>query len=381
MQDTTAEPGAAAAIDRQEIRAIVARARDCNRARPARLGRWQYLRFVHKFGTIPEGTAVFDDSAIWGYPKIGRILWLESGIKTHFEGAFWVEEKIDGYNVRIFRHGEDILALTRRGYICPFTTDRLTDLLNTRIFEIHPDVVLCAEVAGPENPYNEGSPPFISEDVQLFVFDMMYQGQAGFVPHRQKIQLLESYDLPGVPQFGLYRPADVESLRALLLRLDHDGREGILLKEDGPRDYRVKYVTGHINISDIRVSERGIKQLPPEFFMHRVLRLALFLEDQQIAATPSLCQELGEALITGIVDAARQYESHHKVFHVYRCRFRQRANAELLMRTMRRLLGKSLVEQHRLEREGEFYRLEFAKIMPRTTGLLGHIRGGGIIFD
>ncbi len=356
-------------------------ARAGKRVCTTQLGRWEYLRFSHKFRFIPEGTVVFGSNVVWGYPKIGRILRLDTGIQAQFDHAFWAEEKIDGYNVRLFRQGDEILALTRRGYICPFTTDRLHDLLDLQIFDEQPELVLCAEVAGPEIPYNEGSPPFITEDVQLFIFDVMRQNQPGFLPHREKIQLLESYGLPGVPQFGGYRVTDLELLKKLVLKLDREGREGVVFKEDSFRDRRVKYVTGRINLSDIRVSEGSIQQLPPEYFMHRILRLALFIEEHGVAPTPAIYQELGQALLSGTLDAIQQCQEQHKVYHTYRCRFRQRAHAELLLRSLEYLLGKGQVRQHRLEQEGEFYRLEFAKVLPRTTGLLGHVLRGGVVFD
>jgi putative ATP-dependent DNA ligase len=345
------------------------------------LGRWDYLRFSRKFRFIPEGTVVFGGNIIWSYPKIGRILRLDTGIQAQFASPFWAEEKIDGYNVRLFRHGDDVLALTRRGYICPFTTDRLHDLLDRQVLQEQPELVLCAEVAGPENPYNEGSPPSIVEDVQLFVFDVMRRNRPDFLPHREKLQVLETYGLPGVPQFGRYRTTDLESLNELVLKLDREGREGLVLKEDSPRNRRIKYVTGRSNLSDIQVSEGSIQQLPPEYFLHRILRLALFIEEHGIAPTPAVYQELGKSLLSGTLDAIRQYQEQHKVCHTYRCRFRERANAELLLHSLEHLLGKGQVRLRRLEQEGEFYRLEFAKVLPRPTGLLGHVLGGGMVFD
>jgi putative ATP-dependent DNA ligase len=349
--------------------------------RLTRIGNWEYLRFNHKFKSLLEGTVSLDDTVIWGYPKIGRILQLDTGIAAQFEQPFWVEEKIDGYNVRIFRHHDEILALTRRGYICPFTTDRVSDFINTAFFEARPDLVLCVEVAGPENPYNEGSPPFIGEDVRFFVFDIMRQGQPGFLPHQEKRQLLETYGLPNVALFGKYQIRDGKALRDLMLQLDDEGREGIVMKEDSAQEKRVKYVTGRINVRDIQVSERGIQQLPAEYVMHRILRLVLFMEENDIAPTPALYQELGESLIAGTLDAIRQCREQHKVFRRYRCRFRQRANAELMMRSLRRLLGKGQVRQRRLSEEGGFAVLEFEKVLPRTTGLFQHLLTGGIVFD
>lgn len=364
-----------------ELQQIIALARERNHARDIQFDRWEYLQFTDTFRSVPGGTAVFGDTVIWGYPKTGRIFQLNTGIEAQFERPFWAEEKIDGYNVRIFRQEDDVLVLTRRGYICPFATDRLNDLIDTRIFTEHPDLVLCAEVAGPDNPYNEGSPPFIREDVQLFVFDIMHKGKPECLPHGEKIELLETYGLPGVAQFGRYQLTELESLKELILKLNREGREGVVLKEDSPRDLRVKYVTGNINLADIQVSEGEIQQLPADYYMHRVLRLSLFLEEHGIEPTPEICQELGESLIGGTIKAIKQHRAEHKVYHTFRCRFRQRSNAELMMRAMERRLGQREVFQRRLEKQGDYYLLEFDKVLPRTTGLFANLLSGGIVFD
>lgn len=367
--------------DRAELQQIIDLARERNHLRDIQFDRWEYLQFTGSFRSIPEGTAIFGDEVIWGYPKTGRIFQLSTGIEAQFEQPFWVEEKIDGYNVRIFRQGDDVLALTRRGYICPFATDRLADLIDTRILNEHPDLVLCAEVAGPDNPYNEGSPPFISEDVQLFVFDVMHKGSPEFIPHQKKMELLEAYDLPGVAQFGRYQITGLEKIKAVVLKLHREGREGLVFKEDSPRDWRVKYVTGSINLADIRVSEGEIQQLPADYFMHRILRLSLFLEEHGIEPTAEIYQQLGESLIAGTIKAIEQHRRERKVYHTFRCLFRQRSNAELMMHAMERRLGQRQVFQRRLEKQGEYYLLEFDKVLPRTTGLFANLLSGGIVFD
>jgi len=91
---------------------------------------FEYLRFSDDFKEVPRGTAFFQETVIWGYPHIGRIFMLEKGVAEQFKDPFWVEEKVDGYNVRIFRVGDEIIALSRGGYICPFTTDRVPDFIN-----------------------------------------------------------------------------------------------------------------------------------------------------------------------------------------------------------------------------------------------------------
>jgi len=93
-------------------------------------GDLEYLRFTDDFKDIPRGTVLLKDTILWGYPHIGRIFQLSTGIREQFEGPFWVEEKVDGYNVRVFTHNGDVYALTRGGYVCAFTTDRVRDFVN-----------------------------------------------------------------------------------------------------------------------------------------------------------------------------------------------------------------------------------------------------------
>jgi putative ATP-dependent DNA ligase len=364
-----------------DMQQAIHRALSLNEARPTRLGHWHYLRFADGCHPITRGTTVFQEEVIWGYPEIGRILRLATGLREYFQAPFWVEEKVDGYNVRIFKHGETVLALTRRGYICPFTTDRLPDLLDTRIFAEQPDIVLCAEVAGPENPYNEGYPPYVTEDVRLFVFDVLRKNTSCFLPHAERMQLLQAYGLPSVTQYGKHQASDLETLKTLLLRLDAEGKEGVVFKEDSVRDQRAKYVTGHTNLRDLRVTAMNFLQLPPEYYTQRVMRLVLFLEEAGLTGSPALYADLGEALIEGVFQAIRQYQQHQKVFHTFRCRFRRQANALLFMQSQRRLLGAAHVRQRRLHKVGDFYHLEFDKVMPRETSLLRHILQGGLAFD
>lgn len=352
-------------------------------ARIEEIGAWHYLRFTRGFRSVPVGTAVFGDTVVYGYPKIGRIFRLDQGLQAQFAHPFWVEEKIDGYNVRVFRQEDEVLALTRRGFVCPFTTDRMADLMDLTIFEARPDLVVCAEVVGPDNPYNESerAPADVPEDVRLFVFDLMRAGSPECLPYRRRGRLVEDFGLPAVPAYGRFRPDEAHRLSALMLELDRHVREGVVLKEDSSRDRRAKYVTGSINLADVRVSAKAVKQLPADYFIQRILRLALFMDEHGLRRTPELYRQLGEGLIEGIISAARQQRDHREVSDGFRCRFRHRANAELLMQTMQKLLGKGQVHQRRLEKEGEFYVLEFDKVLPKTTGLFAHLLRGGIIYD
>jgi putative ATP-dependent DNA ligase len=340
-----------------------------------------YLRFTDRFKNIPRGTAVFNRRVIWGFPSIGRILHLETGLKEQFTLPFWVEEKIDGYNVRIFRLKDRLLALTRGGFLCPFTIDRLPDLLDTRIFMEYPDIVLCSEVAGPENPYLNGHPPFIEEDVQCFVFDMMRQGRPGFLPHAERLQLQEKYHLPTAPVFGKFDVDQLPTLKELLRRMNEEGREGVVFKEESPKQRRAKYVTSHSSIYDILTSAHEIKQLPPEYFINRVVRLVLFMDETGLPCQSTTERGLGHAFLHGLFQAIEQFKNERRVYETFRCRFRNKTNAHHLIDRLKHTGAHIHVVQRRLEWQDGFYVLEFEKDVPALTGLLGHLLSGGLVFD
>lgn len=360
---------------------LLEQARERGKVQRARYLDHEYLRFTDEVRRIPRGTAVFDGAAVWGYPQIGRIVTLAGGLAEHFSGSFLAEEKIDGYNVRLFRHGDEVLALTRGGYVCPFTTDRIADLMDPAIFEERPELVVCAEIAGPGNPYLPGSPPFIAEDVQAFVFDLMHRDRPGFVSQRDKQRLIEHYRLPAVRVFGTFAPHDVAAIRRIVVTLNDEGREGIVFKENGPRAHRAKYITSNAGITDIRVSMPNLGEMPAEFFTNRIVLLAAFLEEEGIARSADVDARLGRALLDGLFDAIGQYRQTRHVYDRHRCRFRRKANAELMLDFLGRRTREMQVIRRRLDREGAFYVLEFDKVYPGMTGLIAHLLGGGLLFD
>jgi putative ATP-dependent DNA ligase len=342
---------------------------------------FEYLRFSDDYKDVPRGTALFQDTVVWGYPHIGRIFMLEKGLKEQFKGPFWVEEKVDGYNVRIFKIGDRVIALSRGGYICPFTTDRLEEFINLKFFEDNPDLVLCAEVAGPNNPYIEESPPFIEEDVRFFVFDVMKKNEQGFLPHDEKVSLIKKYGLPSVEIFGRYTAENLRELKELLLKLNDEGREGVVFKEDSAEGKRAKYITSYANLNDIKVTAKNMLQLPPEYYTNRILRLVLFMEEEGIERTDHLYEELGKAFIDGLFEAIDQFKREHKVYHTFTCRFRSRENAVALMELLQRTSKHIQVIQKELRKEGGYWVLTFDKVFLNMTGLLGHLLSGGLVFD
>jgi putative ATP-dependent DNA ligase len=325
---------------------------------------------------------VFDDLVVYGYPSIGRVLSLHAGLSSQFQAAFWMEEKVDGFNVRIFKLNNRILALTRGGFICPFTTDRILDFIDADVFEHQPGLVLCGEVAGPDNPYMDGDMPYIKRDVQFFVFDIGAFNDTRFADYGKKAALIDQYRLPSVARFGRFELKDLAQIREILLRLNEDCREGVIFKEDSTRDHRAKYTTANINIADILSGATTTFDLPPEYFINRLARLVLFMDDHGVANSQVLQQQLGNAFMTGLLEAVQQVHEHHKVFRTFRCRFHARENAVKLLARLNEIGGHMQITMHELRKDDSgYWLLEFDKVFAKTSGTLSSSLKGSLLFD
>ena len=352
-----------------------------------RKARWEdygdlrYLRLSDDFRGSSKGTVSWNGRLVPGYPHIGRIFRLEQGLAQQFINPFWVEEKVDGFNIRIFRSGGEVLALSRGGYVCPFASDRVHDFVSTDLFEVHPDLILCAELAGPDNPYTQGGPSFVREDVALFVFDMMRFGRIGFLPQEEKLALCERFGLPTPKFFGRFVAGDWRHILEIVEELDADGREGIVLKEDAPNGRRTKYVTAWSGVYDIAVRAEDTVELPGDFFTGRILRMALYLDEAGRRVDSNLERELGHAFLDGLMRSVERFKREGHVFHDFRCRFNRRENAEAFMAHLRAILGHTHLARRRLEEEGGYWVLEFEKEVPKLTGLLHQLFRGVSIVD
>lgn len=358
------------------------RARESDKLHAAQFGSLHYQRLTDTIAHIPKGSIFLPDGdVVPGYPAIARIHRLNPGIPKQFDGPFWAEEKMDGFNARIFRHGEQCYAATRGGFICPFATDRLADRFDGRILNNHPDLVICAEYVGPDNPYLEGHSPQVQDDVDIFVFDIMHKNEAGFLPQDERMTLLEEYDLQSAEIFGRFQPDDIEVLRERMLRLDEEGKEGLVLKpeDDGQR---AKYVTARSNSYDFSVTGEALMDLPPEYFTNRLMRMSLFLEEHGLEQDPDRLNELGHAMVQGLFRSIHLSKDAGRIGHRYRIRFNEKENAKRFIDHIETTGGRRVkVMEDMPEREGDHWILEFERIHQRMTGTLNQALQGGRQFD
>ena len=139
---------------------------------------------------------------IRGFPRIRRTLLLHPALEKHFNQHVVVEEKMNGYNVRIAMVNSKIIAFTRGGYICPYTTKKAPEIMNLKnFFRDHPELVICGEMVGTENPYVTHHYREIGK-LGFRIFDLRFKTSNQPMSIQDKVKLLEHYQLPGVKHFG-----------------------------------------------------------------------------------------------------------------------------------------------------------------------------------
>ena len=140
-----------------------------------------HLILERSISKIEAGTAIFPwetYEVVWGFPKIHRAMMLEPALRTHFTTeSVAVEEKMNGYNTRVASINGQVVALTRGGHICPYTTEKAESLIPEKIFTDHPEWVLCGEMVGPDSPYAPKETYGI-ESLQFFLFDIHEKKEA-----------------------------------------------------------------------------------------------------------------------------------------------------------------------------------------------------------
>ena len=203
--------------------------------------------------SLPRGTVLVEGDVVAGFPKIPRTLVLSEGVPRYFDGELAVEEKLNGYNVRVARVADGrTLAFTRSGIVCPYTTHKVEAMLDglDAFFEDHPDLQLCGELYGPENPYTVHDYPDV-DSLAFAAFDIRDCGSGDPLPIAKRKDLCRQYDVPEVPFHGVYTPDEaVDALPDLLDDLDAEGREGIVMKSLDDTQH-LKYTTSAANQDDL----------------------------------------------------------------------------------------------------------------------------------
>ncbi len=290
----------------------------------------QHLVFKKDLGFIERGTSVFLGDGIEvvrGFPKIRRAFYLKTALESHFGERVAIEEKMNGYNVRCVRLGKKVIALTRGGYLCPFTTRKLQgDKRLQDFFDENASHMLCGEVIGLENPYVI-HPYKEADGFGFFVFDVREKRSNIAKPIDEKNALLKRYSIPGVRLYGVFEKArSTEKALEAIARIASENREGVVLKDPEMKIPPLKYTCSIANTSDLKHAFKFPYDYGRDFMFSRIIRegyQAVELNEgvKELAARAI---RLGESILYPMVDTIRHIRMGETVTEDFSVRVKSR---------------------------------------------------------
>lgn len=333
---------------------------------------------------IERGTAIVGETIVPGFPSVPRVLVLDPGVEEFFDGPVALEEKLNGYNVRISRAAGELFAFTRSGYICPFTTHVARQYSFDSFFDAYPDYTLCGELIGTNNPYTPHAYEEIDDvgsqvdDVGIQVFDIRENGTGTPLDVETRYERCEQFDLPTVPRFGIAEHDDIASdVAEIITDLDERGREGVMMKSlDGTR--QLKYTTSATHRSDLAHAFSQPFDYGREFLFSRVIREAFQAaeRDESEQERRERAQALGEAILLPTITAIERVEDGAVIGDQHTIRGERTA--------IESLIAQFLSQGLRLEIEDDYYEdgeriVEFCKVAQSSQDKIAHYLDGGTI--
>lgn len=346
----------------------------------------RYARFREDCGQVVRGTILILSKAqdpklktqypmpktriIWGFSHIKRIFALEKGISRNIRSEyFYLEEKIDGFNLRVAKVNGNLFAFSRGGFIDWFSTEKIRGMGLERFFKDYPDVVLCGEMIG-NTPYTAPAKGF---DVKLFVFDID-QGDGAYLQPKEKYAILKKYGIFSVPVIGHFNKADVKKLKQAVLAIMKAEKEGIVLKSEDRAD-AVKYVTPYADIEDISRNMQFMFDMPSGFFIQRVLRSAFFMKDFELGHE-DYAKKLGIACYETLIARLKALEKGGVISEQYEILIKSETIWQRILKHMSREVKVEVLSK---TNDGKGIRIKFRKIYRKSDKTLrGYLEGKGV---
>ncbi|MGP8337081.1 MAG: RNA ligase [Methanosarcinaceae archaeon] len=274
----------------------------------------QLFRFDKSVSKIEHGSVLYQKDGsfelIRGFPKIQRAMLLYPALKKHFSNieTVAVEEKMNGYNVRVADIGGKILAFTRGGLVCPYSTERAGQILERKFFDDHPNLILCGEMAGPDNPYVPKD-IYGVDSLDFFVFDIRHKGSGAPYPLQERRKLAGKYGFRQVKFFGEFSlnvaPDEITKIIKKLGRIQH---EGVVIKDPQMMLNPIKYTCSQSNCADLRHAFKFYNDTGQSYFFSRVVREGFqSVEwDEDDEELQKRCLQLGESILRPMIKSIKQ---------------------------------------------------------------------------
>jgi putative ATP-dependent DNA ligase len=326
---------------------------------------------------VDPDAGIGSGAVVRGYPSVPRVFALDPGVTSFFgeSETVAVEEKLDGFNVRIADVGEP-LAFTRSGHVCPYTTGRARALLDLpTFFTDHPRMTLCAELVGPETPYTTHD--YEGVDSHAFrVFGVRNRESGEPLPVAERRDLCSAYDLPQPRFFGRYEPSTaVEGVREAVADLDAAGREGVVMRSADATSM-LKYTTGSQHRDELAYGFSLPFDRGRDFLFSRVVREAFQAAEfeESEARLRERARDLGESILLPAVETIREVEREVTVGE----RHTVRGRAEEVDALLAHLRDQSLTLEIESDRREDGERVvEFVKVAESTRDRIRYYLEGG----
>jgi putative ATP-dependent DNA ligase len=304
-----------------------------------------------------------------GFPKIKRAMLLEPALLNIFGEipSVAVEEKMNGYNVRVIEFRGKIIAFTRSGHVCPYSTERVQNFLEPDFFRENPDLVIYGEMAGPENPYVQKEAYGI-ESLDIFVFDIRHKNTGEALPVNQRRKLAEKY---GFNQVRLFGEISINSASSKIMKIIRDlgkkGREGVVIKDPAMVLQPVKYTCSESNCSDLRQAFKFYNEAGRDYLYSRVIREGFQSHEWNESEENfrKRCLRLGESILRPMKETIEQVDSGERIAEEFRIRVK---NKETIFKFRDYLNRFGLyVALGEIERKGDEYVAEIKKVNKSTN--------------
>ena len=272
------------------------------------------IQFKKDLGPVESGTMVNGGETIHiirGFPKIRRALLLQPALNKHFSKEVAVEEKMNGYNVRIAQIDQQIIALTRGGYICPYTTRKATEILDLDdFFQNNPEMVICGEMVGTLNPYVSHYYPEVGK-LGFRIFDLREKQSNTPLTVMDKRKLLKEYGLEPVHLMGIF-PVDEapEKIMGIVRDLGVNNREGVVMKDPMMQLEPLKYTSSQAQALELEYALSYPFDLAQAFLFSRIIREG-FQAYEMAESTDELSERafrMGESILYPMLETIKRVE-------------------------------------------------------------------------
>jgi len=330
------------------------------------------LRFDKEISGIERGTVVYEKDGgfekILGFPKIRRAMVLEPTLKKQFRKirSLAVEEKMNGYNVRVAKIKGEVIALTRSGYICPYTSERAKVKLNLEFFDKHPNLVLYGEMVGPDNPYVPKT-SYEIESIKFFIFDVREKNTGKPLPIALRRKLLKSYGFFQVKLFGEFplekAPAEIKKIIQQLGKIEH---EGVVIKDPEMLLPPIKYTSSQSNCSDLQHAFLFYNETGRDYMLSRIVREGFQTVEWNESEKDfeKRCMQLGKSILSPLRKSIQDVKEKRRLFEEGRIRVRELETARCFEEYLKRLGVEASFEEPKPV--GEEFLIEIKKINKST---------------